>query len=219
MRLPASGGTSANSAGCEIANTTPSRAVSTRTGAVPVVKPSTTATTAPNDEIAASSRVASARSTSRPACPATATDGPNRQIHRAATANPESVMSLTWSPSATIATQSPSADSPTEPATSRKSRLRSRLPPVIAGGNLLAEPPFTHEPHEVRAGQGADPDQPAWPILEQGDILAPARTHRVHEPAARGELVRQRLRDAGKGRGDDDRVVRRVLGEAERPVA
>jgi hypothetical protein len=95
MRAPASGGTSANSAGWEIANTTPSSAVSARTGTVAVVNPSTTAITAPSDEIAANSRVASTRSTSSPACPATATEGPNRQIHSAATVSPESVISLT----------------------------------------------------------------------------------------------------------------------------
>ena len=57
--------------------------------------------------------------------------GPEEQIQSAATAKPESVDCLTSSPRATIATQSPSAERPTEPATRRKSRSRSRLPRFI----------------------------------------------------------------------------------------
>ena len=48
--------------------------------------PSSRATTAPTAETAASNRVASKRSTSSPACPATATEGPKRQIQSAGNA-------------------------------------------------------------------------------------------------------------------------------------
>ena len=49
-RRPASGGTSANSAGWETAKTTPKSAVSASTSAVALAKPSTAATTAPSTE-------------------------------------------------------------------------------------------------------------------------------------------------------------------------
>ena len=58
----------------------------------------------PCEETTVISLVASTLSTSEPAGPAAATEGPNRHTHRAATAHADSVISFTWSPSATIAT-------------------------------------------------------------------------------------------------------------------
>ncbi len=69
--------------------------MSASTGAIPPLKASAAAPSVPSAETPANTRVASRRSTISPAWPATATDGPKRQTHRAATTSPESATSFT----------------------------------------------------------------------------------------------------------------------------
>jgi hypothetical protein len=60
--------------------------------------------------------------------------------------------------------------------------------------------------------------QPIAGLDELNHSVLPAGSDGHHQPAAVGKLCRQRRRDAGKRRRDQDRVERRVFGQSFRAV-
>src|SRR5215216_7093664 len=83
---------------------------------------------------------------------------------------------------------------------------------------LVREAVGSDQTHEARAGQHTNADRRASALGEQHHLLVTAAADRLHEPAVLDELLDQRGGHLGKSGGDNDRVVRRVLGEPERPV-
>src|SRR5215210_4227289 len=75
------------------------------------------------------------------------------------------------------------------------------------------------ELHEVRPGHVGAPLEPVRAALERGHPLLPAGTERLYEPSPGHQLLDERRRDLGEGRGDHDSVERRALGHAPAAVA
>ena len=56
-------------------------------------------------------------------------------------------------------------------------------------------------------------------LREQDHQLLTTRAYRLDEPSAKGKLLYEGRRDPREGRGDEDRLVRSVLGEPLCPIA
>ena len=79
-------------------------------------------------------------------------------------------------------------------------------------GLLLQERVRTVEPDEASLGDCAAPREPSSALLEEDHLLPAARTYRLHQAPSRSELGLKRPRDGRECRGDQDGVVRSVLG-------
>ena len=55
-------------------------------------------------------------------------------------------------------------------------------------------------------------------LLEQDHLLLTARAYRLNKPSTKGELFYEGWRDPRECGGDEDRLVRSVLGEPFRSV-
>lgn len=75
------------------------------------------------------------------------------------------------------------------------------------------------EPNEASPGEGALGLEPGPPLDEDDHLLGPAGADRLYERTSQRELTRQRLGHGREGGADDDRVERRLRGEAEGAVA
>ena len=109
-------------------------------------------------------------------------------------------------------------DLPNEAGQGARTAQRLRGTPVPLAGlrHPALNPDQRHEPHvselllvETAIGPPRHPEE---------SLDAAALAHRDHEATARRQLVPERLGHLWTPRRDDDRVVRRVLGPAERAV-
>jgi hypothetical protein len=77
---------------------------------------------------------------------------------------------------------------------------------------LLRERVRAIEPDEAGPGNSAAPDEPSSLLLEEDYLLSAAMAHRLHQATFRCELFHERPGDRWERRGDQDGVVRSVLG-------
>jgi hypothetical protein len=74
------------------------------------------------------------------------------------------------------------------------------------------------ETHETRGRDGSNRHQLLSVLFEQADSLAAAGADRLNQPASTGKPARHWRRHAREGGGDDDRIERRLVGNAAGPV-
>ena len=77
---------------------------------------------------------------------------------------------------------------------------------------LLRERVRAVEPDEACPGYSAAPHEPLSTLLEEDHILSATWAYRLHQSPSRSELLLKRPRDGRESRGDQDGVVRSVLG-------
>ena len=77
---------------------------------------------------------------------------------------------------------------------------------------LLRERVRAVEPDEADPGDSAAPHEPSSALLEEDYLFSATWAYRLHQAPSRSELLLKRPRDGREGRGDQDGVVRSVLG-------
>ena len=77
---------------------------------------------------------------------------------------------------------------------------------------LIRERVRAVEPDEAGPGDSATLHEPSSAPLEEDHLLSAAWAYRLHQAPSRSELLFKRPRDGRERRGDQDGVVRSVLG-------
>ena len=79
-------------------------------------------------------------------------------------------------------------------------------------GLLFRECVRAVEPDEAGLADSTAPHEPLSALLEEDHLLSAAWSYRLHQAPSRSELLLKRPRDGREGRGDQNGVVRSVLG-------